>query len=126
MDDRNQEYIASIMEELDFTPQQVEANRRYHGQLFLSEDALEAFICGFMFGEMVCPTTGELLQPRVTRDLFSLDVQLVELFDRANAAFKDRHNDHTERAAMMTFIRMAEGRAEAARLQLEKPFRDPS
>jgi hypothetical protein len=126
MDDHyTQGDIASIMEQLDFTPQQIEANRQYHGQLSLSEDTLEAFACGFMVGETVCPTTGELLKSQVTRDLDSSKDQLIELFHRAEAAFKDRHSDPTERAAMKDFISFVKVRAEMARLQMEEPVEDP-
>jgi hypothetical protein len=125
MDDYyTQEDIAGIMEQLDFTPQQIEANRHHHGQLFLSEDTLEAFDCGFMVGETVCPTTGELLKSQVARDLDSSKDHLIELFDRAEAAFKDRHSDLTERAAMMDFIRFVKCKAEVARLRMEVPVED--
>jgi hypothetical protein len=120
----NQGDIASIMEQLDFTPQQIEANRQYHGQLFLSEDTLEAFDCGFMIGETVCPTTGELLKSQVARDLNSSKDQLIELFHRAEAAFKDP-SDPTERAAMKDFISFVKFRAEVARLKMEEPVEDP-
>jgi hypothetical protein len=125
MDDHyTQADIASVMEQLDFTPEQIDANRHYHGQLFLSEDTLDAFAGGFMVGETVYPTTGELLKSQVARDLDSSKDQLIELFDRAEAAFKDRHNDPTERAAMMDFISFVKCKADVARLKMEEPVED--
>jgi hypothetical protein len=120
-----QEDLASIMEQLDFTPAEIEANRQYHGRLFLSEDALECFDCGFMVGETVCTTTGELIQPKVTRDLDALHYQVIDLFDRAAATFKDRHSDPTERAAMKAFLNYVACRSETIRLDMEKPVEDP-
>jgi hypothetical protein len=123
-DDCTQEDLFSIMEQLDFTPQQIEANRQYHGQLFLSEDALEAFACGLMAGETVCPITGELLKSQVTRDLDALEDQINEVFDRALVAFKNRHSDPTDRAAMRSLISFVKGRAEVVRIQMEEPVED--
>jgi hypothetical protein len=124
-DDYTQEDLASIMEQLDFTPAEIEANRRYHGRLFLSEEALECFDCGFMVGETVCTTTGELIQPKVTRDLDALHYQVIGLFDRAAATFKNRHSNPTERAAMKAFLNYVTCRSEMIRLNNEGPVEDP-
>jgi hypothetical protein len=120
-DDYTQEDLASIMEQLDFTPAEIEANRQYHGKLYLSEDVLECFDGGFVVGETVCTTTGELIQPKVTRDLDALHDQVIDLFDRAAATFKDRHSDPTEGAAMKAFLNFVLVRAKMIQLDMAEP-----
>jgi hypothetical protein len=117
-----QDDLASIMEQLGFTSQEIAANRQFNGQLFLSEDALEAFTCSpLMPGETVCSITGELLHSKVWRNLVSLQDQINELIDRAEVAFQHRRSDPTEREAMMDFISFMKDKAEVARLLMAGP-----
>jgi hypothetical protein len=120
-----QEDLASIMEQLDFTPAEIKANRQYHGKLYLSEDVLECFDCGFVVGETVCTITGELIQPKVTRDLDAMQGLVNDLFDRAAATFKDRHSDPIERAAMESLLNFVHVRMQMIKLDMAKPAEDP-
>jgi hypothetical protein len=120
-----QEDLASIMEQLDFTPAEIDANRQYHGKLFQSEDVLECFYCGFMVGETVCAVTGELIQSKVTRDLDALHDQVIDLFDRADAKFKDRHSDPVHRAAMDSLLNCVSVRLQMIKIDMTKRAGDP-
>jgi hypothetical protein len=122
-DDYTQEDVASCMERLDFTPAEIEANRQYHGKLYLSEAVLECFDGGFMVGETVCKTTGELIQPKVTRDLDALHDQIIDLFDRAAATFK-YNSEPTDRAAMRAFLNYVTIRSEMMRLNMAQIAED--
>jgi hypothetical protein len=120
-----QEDLASIMGQLDFTPTEIDANRQYHGKLFLSEDVLDRFEGGFVVGETVCAVTGELIQSKATRDLDTLHDQVIDLFKRAATAFKDRHSDPTQRAAMKAFLRYVTCHSEMIRLDMTERAGDP-
>jgi hypothetical protein len=97
-----QDRYLEAMHLLDFTPEQIEENRRHHGgSLFLSEDvAVACLLNGGVFGVglSVCPTTGEMILSQVAQDLDALMRTFDDLVNEAYAKFNDPlHNPDHER-----------------------------
>jgi hypothetical protein len=111
------ELLHFMQNDLDFTPEQIEMNRRHGaGQLFLSEDVTDGLIdCGgfegaFEVGVTVCATTGELIESKVTRELEALEQAFDDLVDEAVAKFRNRRDpDHAK--AMESFLTYVRGRS---------------
>jgi hypothetical protein len=106
------------MEVLEFTPEQIEENRRHHGgRLYLSDDvAFAALFDGSVdgVGVSVDPTSGEMVLLKVAEDLGGLMQAFDDLVDQAFAKFSDPYNaDHA--TAMMDFLNSLSGRIEEIR-----------
>jgi hypothetical protein len=53
------ELLGAMQDDLDFTPEQIEANRQFNdGRLFLSEAVRERLLDAFDLGETVDPVIG--------------------------------------------------------------------
>jgi hypothetical protein len=106
------------MEVLEFTPEQIEENRRHHGgRLYLSHDvAFAALFDGSVdgVGVSVDPTSGEMVLSKVAEDLGGLMQAFDDLVDQAFAKFSDPYNaDHA--TTMMDFLNSLSGRIEEIR-----------
>jgi hypothetical protein len=113
-----QEKYLEAMNLLEFTPDQIEENRRHHGgSLFLSDDvAVAALLDGGVdgVGVSVDPITGEMVLSNVAEDLGALMQAFDDLVDQAFAKFGDPHNpDHA--TAMVDFLGFLSGRTQEIR-----------
>jgi hypothetical protein len=127
-----QDRYLEAMHLLDFTPEQIEENRRHHGgSLFLSEDvAVACLLDGGVFGVglSVCPTTGEMILSQVAQDLVALMQAFDDLVNEAYAKFNDPLHNPDHVSAMMDFRAFLSGRAEEISADLAPPGRtcDPA
>jgi hypothetical protein len=113
-----QDRYLEAMQLLDFTPEQIEENRRHHGgSLYLSDDvAVAALLDGSVdgVGVSVDPVTGEMVLSQVAEDLGGLMQAFDDLVDQAFAKFSDPHNpDHA--TAVVDFLGFLSGRTEEIR-----------
>jgi hypothetical protein len=91
------ELLHAMQNDLDFTLQY------NNGRLFLSDNVVSGLLDGFEVGVTVCPITGELIEPKVTRELNALKGAVNDLFDKAVARFKDHRSDPVQYAAICSF-----------------------
>jgi hypothetical protein len=104
-DDLTQEQLLQLMQtNLDFTSAETEANREYNGRLFLSEDVVFGSVYGFEAGATFCTTTGELIEPKVTREIKELKKAVNDVFDEALDTFKNWQSDPAQREAIQSLL----------------------
>lgn len=103
-DDLTQEQLHRLMQtDLDFTSTEIDANRKYHGKLFLSEDVVYSSVYGFEVGATYCKTTGELIEPKFTREIKGVK-KAVDVFDEALDRFKNWQSDPVQREAIQSLV----------------------
>jgi|GEM_PF-6982326 len=102
--DVTQKQLRKIMRELDFSPMEIDVNRRYHGKLFLSADVVLAWARGFESDAKVCKTTGELLESQITREVKQLKDDALAVLDKAENMFKGWQDDPVQRDALHSVI----------------------
>lgn len=104
-DDLTQEQLHQLMQtDLDFTSTEIDANRKYHGKLFLSEDVVYSSVYGFEAGATYCKTTGELIEPKVTREIKGVKKAVDNVFDEALDTFKNWQSDPVQREAIQSLV----------------------
>jgi len=110
---------------LEFTPEQIEENRRHHGgDLFLEDDVVLACLFDgglFGVGVSVNPATGLMILSQVAQDLDALQRAFDDLVDKAYTKFNDPlHNpDHVD--AMKELSSFLSGRVDEIRADLGYP-----
>jgi hypothetical protein len=104
-DDLTQEQLQQLMQtDLDFTSTEIDANRKYHGKLFLSEDVVYSSVYGFEAGATYCKTTGELIEPKVTREIKGVKKAVDKVFDEALDTFENWQTDPVQHEAIRSLV----------------------
>jgi hypothetical protein len=103
--DITQEQLFQLMQtDLNFTTAEIKANREYNGRFFLSEDVVFGAVYGFEAGATFCTTTGELIEPKVTREIKELKKAANKVLDEALDTFKNWQSDPDQRDAIQSLL----------------------
>jgi hypothetical protein len=99
-----EEFFELMQTHLNFTPAEIRANWQYNGKFFLSEDVVFGAVYGFEAGTTFCTTTGELIEPEVTREIKELKKTVDKVLDEALDTFKNWQSDPDQRDAIQSLL----------------------
>jgi hypothetical protein len=118
-----QEQLLELMQnDLKFTFEEIEANQQYNDRLFLSDDVIFSAVYGFEAGATFCKTTGEIIEPQVTRQTKKLKAAIDSVLGEMLDKFKDWRHDPVQREGIESLV----GHVAIGLLKIEMDLKEKS